>query len=135
MSKVTIIENYIKLIKKEAYNLAPASSMALLRSELYDFWDSNPNCTFEDLTHRFGTPKDVAKELVECTAKLSAKEVTSSQRRRSIIISILAIITIILIIIAILYTPKPTPIIWLADQYEEPVNPTVSELLKSMLGK
>lgn len=90
--KNEVIERYIKRIREEIYNLSPAEDfIESLKQDLYEFQESNPELTEEDIESEFGSPEEIAKDFLEGRNEIQPKEIAKSKRRRNIIIAILVV--------------------------------------------
>lgn len=95
MEEKTVIELYIRQVKKELYRLAPADAfLASLRESLHDYADYNPNCTLEDLIQQFGSPEETAREFLDSTDNIPPKKKARKKQFRWIITTALAVLLI-----------------------------------------
>ena len=70
-----VVDNYIKMIKKEISSIYSADEfLSSMREYLDDYCDEHPGCTTEDLEEEFGTPEEIANEFLE------SKNVSNSGR-------------------------------------------------------
>lgn len=100
-----MIETYLLKIKKASFKLAPIDDyIQILRYDLYEFLQDNPDCTEADLVASFGEPEDIAKEFLNSAEVLMPKVVKKSKKRRNIIIAFLIII--LLAIVGYIYYPS-----------------------------
>ena len=73
-----VVDNYIKMIKKEISSIYSADEfLSSMREYLDDYCDEHPGCTTEDLEEEFGTPEEIANEFLE------SKNVSNSGRINS----------------------------------------------------
>ena len=60
-----VVDNYIKMIKKEISSIYSADEfLSSMREYLDDYCDEHPGCTTEDLEEEFGTPEEIANEFI-----------------------------------------------------------------------
>ena len=86
------IERYLDRIRKEIYNLTPVDQFIdTLRQDFYEYEESNPECTEEDLESEFGSPEEIAKDFLEGNSTIQPKQIAKSKKRRNIAIAILII--------------------------------------------
>lgn len=90
--KNVIIEQYLSKIKAQIYKLSPVDEFIdALRQDLYEYEETNPNFTEEDLELEFGTPEEIASDFLREHPTLQPKAVAKSKRIRNIIIAILVV--------------------------------------------
>lgn len=100
-----MIETYLLKIKKASFKLSPIDDyIQILRYDLYEFLQDNPDCTEADLVASFGEPEDIAKEFLNSAEVLMPKAIKKSKKRRNIIIAFLIII--LLAIVGYIYYPS-----------------------------
>lgn len=100
-----MIETYLLKIKKASFKLGPIDDyIQILRYDLYEFLQDNPDCTEADLVASFGEPEDIAKEFLNSAEVLMPKAIKKSKKRRNIIIAFLIII--LLAIVGYIYYPS-----------------------------
>lgn len=86
------IERYLNRIREEIYNLTPVDDFIdALRQDLYEYQESNPDCTEEDLESEFGSPEEIAKDFLEGQDAVHPKEIAKSKKQRNIIIAVLVV--------------------------------------------
>ena len=90
-----VVDNYIKMIKKEISSIYSADEfLSSMREYLDDYCDEHPGCTTEDLEEEFGTPEEIANEFLE------SKNVSNSGRIKKLRNSrrLIAIIAVVLVV-------------------------------------
>lgn len=93
MAAKSIIEEYLNEVKENIYRLEKNDKFIdEIRSSLTDYVENNPDCDFEDLVNQFGSPEDVAREYLDSYAYSSPKEISKKNRKRRILIIILAVL-------------------------------------------
>ena len=93
-----VVDNYIKMIKKEISSIYSADEfLSSMREYLDDYCDEHPGCTTEDLEEEFGTPEEIANEFLE------SKNVSNSGRIKKLRNSrrLIAIIAVVLVVVLI----------------------------------
>lgn len=89
------IERYLDRIRKEIYNLTPVDQFIdTLRQDLYEYEESNPECTEEDLESEFGLPEEIAKEFLDSQDAIQPRAIAKKNRRKNVIIAILIILAV-----------------------------------------
>lgn len=87
-----MVEHYLNRIREEIYNLTPVDDfIEVLRTDLYEYQENNPDCTEEDLESEFGSPEEIAKDFLDGHEVIQPKEITKSKRTRNIIIGFLIV--------------------------------------------
>ena len=87
-----IIEHYLHRIKEEVYNLASVDNfISTLRHDLYEYEESHPDFTEEDLETKFGQPDEIAKDFLEESNATQPKKIAKSKKWRDLIIGILIV--------------------------------------------
>lgn len=90
-----VIEQYLDRIKAQIYKLSPVDEFInALRQDLYDYEETNPDCTEEDLESEFGTPEEIADDFLRDHPTLQPKRIIKGKRIRNIIIVILAVVLV-----------------------------------------
>ncbi len=90
--KSMLIEQYLDKIKAQICKISDIDEFInALRQDLYDYKESHPDCTEEDLESEFGTPEDIAEDYLQGHPFLQPKKVMRGKRIRNIIIAILAV--------------------------------------------
>ena len=91
------IERYLNRIREEVCNLMSVDDFIdALRHDLYEYQESNPDCTEEDLESEFGSPEEIAKDFLEGHDAMRPKEIAKSKKKRNFVIAILIIALIAL---------------------------------------
>lgn len=97
--KYSIVEEYISEIEKELYDISGTSEkLTELENELYDYADKKETFTFSELVKEFGSPEEIAADIIELNQDLSYTKITKDNKKRNFII-ILLIISIIVVVI------------------------------------
>ena len=90
--KSIIIEQYLDRIKAQICKISDIDEFIdALRQDLYDYEESHPDCTEEDLESEFGTPEDIAEDYLQGHPFLQPRKVMRGKRIRNIIIAVLAV--------------------------------------------
>lgn len=89
------IERYLSRITHEMYHLAPVDQFInSLRQDLYEYEDSHPDCSEEDLESEFGLPEEIAKEFLESQNAIQPKAIAKKNRCKNIIIALLVVLAV-----------------------------------------
>lgn len=91
----TVIEQYLDKIKAQIYKISPVDEFINeLRQDLYDYAETNPDCTEEDLASEFGTPEEIANDFLKDHPTLQPKRIIKGKRIRNIIIAVLVVVLV-----------------------------------------
>lgn len=75
------VERFISRIRAEIYNLAPVDDyLEVLRNDLYEYQENNPECTEEDLESEFGTPVKLRRISLRETMQFSQNKLQKGKR-------------------------------------------------------
>ena len=111
MSANPIIEKYLDSVRSNIYDLVESERfISTLRQSIYDFADGREDLTLEDLIAEFGTPDEIANEYLSDVPELQLENVEKADRKKKMIIGIIAIGILIAIGIYIWVTHAPTDV-------------------------
>ena len=99
-----VVDNYIKMIKKEISSIYSADEfLSSMREYLDDYCDEHPGCTTEDLEEEFGTPEEIANEFLESKNVSNSGRIKKlrNSRRLIAIIAVVLVVVLIAVIIAV----------------------------------
>lgn len=96
-----LTDKYISEIRKQLYSLTDADDfLKELNNDLSYFIQDNPECSMDDIIEQFGSPEDVAKEILDSSPDFVPAKLASQNRRKWVIIAVLCIV----LIVAAIYT-------------------------------
>lgn len=96
-----LTDKYISEIRKQLYSLTDADDfLKELNNDLVYFIQDNPGCSMDDIIEQFGSPEDVAKEILDSSPDFVPAKLASQNRRKWVIIAVLCIV----LIVAAIYT-------------------------------
>lgn len=96
-----LTDKYISEIRKQLYSLTDADDfLKELNNDLSYFIQDNPECSMDDIIEQFGSPEDVAKEILDSSPDFVPAKPASQNRRKWVIIAVLCIV----LIVAAIYT-------------------------------
>ena len=97
-----VVDNYIKMIKKEISSIYSADEfLSSMREYLDDYCDEHPGCTTEDLEEEFGTPEEIANEFLESKNVSNSGRIKKLNSRR--LIAIIAVVLVVVLIAVIAF--------------------------------
>lgn len=114
MKNNPIIEKYIEAVRSNIYNLVESEKfIESLRQSIYDYASQMDHLELQDLIDEFGTPEEVAEEYLSNDPGVSPSEVVRSNRKRNIIIGVVAASAILIVCLVIwaMHSPVDIPII------------------------
>ena len=86
------IESFIKRIRNGIYHLTPSDDyIELLRQDMYEYSNDNPNITEIDLVKEFGEPEDIANDYLDHKKITQPKNIAESRAKRNFFIAVLMI--------------------------------------------
>lgn len=93
--KNAVIEQYLSKIKTHIYRISSVDEFIdALRQDLYEYEETNPDCTEEDLESEFGTPEEIAEDFLKEHPALRPEKVMKGKRIRNIIIAVLVVVLV-----------------------------------------
>ena len=93
--KNAVIEQYLSKIKTHIYRISSVDGFIdALRQDLYEYEETNPDCTEEDLESEFGTPEEIAEDFLKEHPALRPEKVMKGKRIRNIIIAVLVVVLV-----------------------------------------
>ncbi len=99
MTQQKIISSYLRQARKNCPFSFRKKLSTDLKGHLFDYFDDNPDSTFEDITNHFGAPEKFADEYLLSMDETARKK--TLQKNRWVKWSILAGITTIVLITAV----------------------------------
>ena len=99
-----VVDNYIKMIKKEISSIYSADEfLSSMREYLDDYCDEHPGCTTEDLEEEFGTPEEIANEFLESKTVSNSGRIKKLRNSRRLIAIIAVVLVVVLIAVIAFY--------------------------------
>ena len=99
-----VVDNYIKMIKKEISSIYSADEfLSSMREYLDDYCDEHPGCTTEDLEVEFGTPEEIANEFLESKNVSNSGRIKKLRNSRRLIAIIAVVLVVVLIAVIAFY--------------------------------
>ena len=99
-----VVDNYIKMIKKEISSIYSADEfLSSMREYLDDYCDEHPGCTTEDLEEEFGTPEEIANEFLESKNVSNSGRIKKLRNSRRLIAIIAVVLVVVLIAVIAFY--------------------------------
>ena len=99
-----VVDNYIKMIKKEISSIYSADEfLSSMREYLDDYCDEHPGCTTEDLEEEIGTPEEIANEFLESKNVSNSGRIKKLRNSRRLIAIIAVVLVVVLIAVIAFY--------------------------------